>query len=145
MFNLYIDVLVDSKDPRRFKLAGFSVVEEPLLSRVFVGKECVEIEAYGARILMPTPQLLMEMKIKSFPDRTKDDKRTKDLADICALLLYSGHKPPPASQTREGKELWQRYCDALTKTTKEEWDYVANALDVSAAIARRTANLIRPR
>src|SRR5712664_3601699 len=39
IFNLYIDVLVDSDDPKRFKKAGFNVMEEPLLNRVFAGKE----------------------------------------------------------------------------------------------------------
>jgi len=35
IFNLYIDILVDSDDPKRFKKAGFNVMEEPLLNGVF--------------------------------------------------------------------------------------------------------------
>ena len=36
-FDLYVDFLVDSDDPKRFKVAGFSVMDEPLLARVFSG------------------------------------------------------------------------------------------------------------
>jgi hypothetical protein len=43
----------------------------------------------GLNVVLPDHSLLLEMKINSFPGRTQDDKKTKDLADICALLLYS--------------------------------------------------------
>lgn len=138
IFNLYIDVLVDSKDPKRFKLAGFKVLDEPLLSRVFNGKEYSKIELYEANILMPLPELLLEMKIKSFPDRTKDDKKTKDLADICALLLFSVKKFLPIDETLRFK-----YIEALTKTLEEDWKYIATMLDISIPMARRIAGMIR--
>lgn len=142
IFNLYIDVLVDSKDQKRFKVAGFNVLEEPLLARVFSGADRVTAKLEGVNVVMPAPQLLMEMKIKSFPRRTQDDKRTKDLIDLCALLLFSGFKPPILSKSPGGRRLLDRYERAVGKTKDEEWNNVAASLDITASAARRTARLI---
>jgi hypothetical protein len=143
IFNLYIDVLVDSDDPERFKRAGFSVLEEPLLSRLFGGEDHVTIKLEEISVLMPAPQLLMEMKANSLPNRTEDDKKTKDLLDLCALLLYSGHKPPTINKASKGGRLKASYEQAVGNITKGEWKYVADVLDVSASAARRLARLIR--
>ena len=138
-FNLYVDVLVDTEDPRRFKVARFHVLEEPLLARVLAGTDRVEAELDGARFTMPSPRLLMEMKVKSFPDRTQDDKRVKDLMDLCALVLYSGTTPPPLSKTAAGKRLLRRYEEAAKETKDEEWAGIAATLGVTAPAARRAA------
>lgn len=140
IFNLYIDILVDSKDPIRFKLAGFKILDEPLLARVFAGKEYLKTELYKVDVLIPTPEILIKMKIKSFPDRTQDDKKTKDLTNICALLLYSSYSP--IGQTIQGKRIRQRYKKALTETTKEEWEHVVTALDINISTAKRIARLM---
>jgi hypothetical protein len=139
IFNLYIDLLVDSQDPKRFNVAGFNVLEEPLLERVFSGSDSVTINIEGVGVVMPAPRLLMEMKVKSFPGRTADDKRTKDLIDLCGLLLYSGFKPPSLIRTN----LLENYEQAIDKTKDEEWGRVAASLDITTAVARRTARLIR--
>jgi len=142
IFNLYIDVLVDSKDPKRFEVAGFKVLEEPLLARVFSGADYVTTKLEGVSVAMPAPGLLMEMKTKSFPDRTQDDKRTKDLTDLCALLLFSGSKPPVFPKTIGGRKFLDRYARAIAKTKNEEWRIVATSLDITVAAAKRTARLI---
>jgi hypothetical protein len=139
IFNLYIDILVDSDDPMRFKNAGFNVMEEPLLNGVFAGKERAETKLDGISVLMPAPQLLMKMKIRSFPSRTQDDKKTKDLVDLGALLLFSGYKPP----TLESKERAASYLRELSNTTNEEWKVIADNLDVSVSAAQRWLKLIR--
>lgn len=137
-FDLYVDFLVDSDDPKRFKVAGFKVMDEPLLARVFSGSERVTAKMEGISISMPLPQLLMEIKAGSLPQRTPDDKRIKDLIDICGLLLYSGVKPPVLP-----KASLKKYVLAITSTKSEEWNRVAIALDITAAMAKRTARLIR--
>ena len=142
IFNLYIDVLVDSKDPKRFEVAGFKVLEEPLLARVFSGADYVTTKLEGVSVVMPAPGLLMEMKTKSFPDRTQDDKRTKDLTDLCALLLFSGSKSPVFPKTIGGRKFLDRYARAIAKTKNEEWRIVATSLDITVAAAKRTARLI---
>ncbi len=143
IFNLYIDVLVDSDDPKRFRKAGFSVLEEPLLRGVFAGKDHVMTKVEKTDVLMPAPQLLMEMKVKSFPRRTRDDKKTKDLLDLCALLVYSGYEPRPIDKTSEGMKLKAEYEREISNTTKEEWKYVATTLDISVSAAKRMARLIK--
>ncbi|MDV3278658.1 MAG: hypothetical protein LYZ69_09395 [Nitrososphaerales archaeon] len=143
IFNLYLDVLVDTKDPKRFKVARFKVLEEPLLAKVFSGTGYVKTDLDGVSVTMPAPQLLMEMKVKSFPGRTQDDKRTKDLIDLCALVLYSGVRPPLISATAAGKRRLERFERAVDDTKEEEWNGVAAALDVSASVAKRTASSVK--
>lgn len=137
IFNLYVDMLVDSEDPRRLQVAGFDVLDEPLLARVFSGTDSVTTELEGVSVVMPAPRLLMEMKAKSFPGRTADDKRTKDLIDMCGLLLYSGFKPSFGS----GRNTTKNYERAIEKTKEDEWDRVAESLDITSAVAKRTARL----
>ena len=73
MFNLYIDLLVDTVDERRHKLVGFSIAEEPLLQNVFSGLHRSEMKLNKLDVVLPDPVLLLEMKINSLPNRTKDD------------------------------------------------------------------------
>lgn len=137
-FNLYIDMLVDSDDPRRHELAGFTVLEEPLLNEIFEKKNCVEKTLFDVNIMMPSPELLIRMKVKSFPLRTQDDKRTKDLADICTLLLYSGTN----ATILNDKSSVVAYSKALDKTTEEQWKFVADALGLDLPLAKRAARRI---
>lgn len=58
---------------------------EPLLKRVFAKeKEFVKIK--GIEVMVPSPRILVEMKLKSTPNRNDAFKRTKDIADLYALL-----------------------------------------------------------
>ncbi len=139
IFNLYIDILVDSKDPERFKAAKFSVLDEPLLSRLFAGGEQVAKRLDGLNVVVPHPQLQMEMKYRSFPNRTQDDKKTKDLIDLCALVLYSGLKPP-VIRDMDAKA---RYKGALEATSEPEWTNVSTALDITVQQAKRAARVIQ--
>jgi phage terminase Nu1 subunit (DNA packaging protein) len=38
---------------------------------------------------MPSPLMLVAMKVRSFPNRDKEHKRIKDLADIAAMVMFS--------------------------------------------------------
>lgn len=128
LFDLYIDLLVDTADEKRHEIVGFSIAEEPLLQNVFSGKQ-KSTKDLGLNVVLPDPALLMEMKINSFPDRTQDDKKTKDLADICALLLYSGTKLPVLSDSKERIRRKQRFQNAVTSLAESEWDAVSRLLD----------------
>ena len=58
---------------------------EPLLKKVFGGeKEFIKIR--GITVMVPSPKILVEMKLKSTPNRNDAFKRTKDIADLYALL-----------------------------------------------------------
>ena len=129
MFNLYIDLLVDTADERRHNVVGFSIAEEPLLQNVFLGKQKSAKKLHGLDIVLPDPDLLMEMKINSFPNRTQDDKRTKDLTDICALLLYSGSKPSTLTHSKGRATRIENFQNAIASLPEDEWDSVARILD----------------
>ncbi len=129
MFDLYIDLLVDTADERRHKIVGFSIAEEPLLEDVFLGKQRSTKKFLGLDIVLPDATLLMEMKIHSFPKRTQDEKKTKDLTDICALLLYSGSNSPILTDSKEDRTRRENFRKAITTLPEDEWDSVARILD----------------
>lgn len=58
---------------------------EPLLKRVF-GKEKEHVKIKDIQVMVPSPKILVEMKLKSTPGRSDSFKRTKDIADLYALL-----------------------------------------------------------
>ncbi|MDA4110913.1 MAG: hypothetical protein OK439_00120 [Thaumarchaeota archaeon] len=133
MFDLFVDLAVDTADPRRIDLVGSSVIDEPLLKTVFLGKERISAKFYGTDIIMPTPRLLIEMKLKSFPDRTQDDKKTKDLADICALMLYTQPEPLTLTANQDTRLLKENFERGMETLAEEEWDRVGMMLDESRA------------
>jgi len=67
---------------------------EPLLKKVF-GKEKQFIKIKGIEVMIPSTKILVEMKLKSAPERSDAFKRAKDIADLYALL-------------NSNSELWQR-------------------------------------
>jgi hypothetical protein len=71
------------------KILGFPLLDESLLAHVFVDGRSVTVTGFGGRFMIPTPETLLSMKLKSAPCRTKDDKRIKDISDIYALPWYS--------------------------------------------------------
>lgn len=89
-FPMFVDLIVDNI-PKDFKKTfGFDPIDEPLLKFAFYNKENQQlIEEFDRKLLLPKPELLLAMKIKSLPDRDKEHKRVKDICDIFALLWYS--------------------------------------------------------
>lgn len=78
----------------------------------------------------PDPSLLLEMKINSFPDRAQDNKKTKDLADICALLLYSETTSFAFGGLKGRNIARSRKFESGIRTLPEtEWDHVSRLLD----------------
>jgi len=58
---------------------------EPLLKKVF-GKEKQFIKIKGIEVMIPSAKILVEMKLKSAPERSDAFKRAKDIADLYTLL-----------------------------------------------------------
>ncbi|MFH0969949.1 MAG: hypothetical protein V1776_00600 [Candidatus Diapherotrites archaeon] len=58
---------------------------EPLLKKVFK-KEKEHVKIKGIQVMVPSPKILVEMKLKSIPRRSDAFKKTKDIADLYALL-----------------------------------------------------------
>jgi len=93
IFPMYVDLIVD-KIPENFREQfGFTPIDEPLLEPVFADSaNRTEIGEYGKQLWLPSPNMMLAMKVKSHPDRQKDHKRAKDVADISALLLFGSVK-----------------------------------------------------
>jgi len=90
IFQMYVDMIVDTV-PKWFKdRYHFIPINEPMVKSIFEDKENhIVTQAFGKQIWLPATKILVGMKIKSFPDREKEHKRSKDLADLVTLVLYS--------------------------------------------------------
>ena len=89
IFYLYIDPIVDFIHPKIKTLFGFVPIDEPLLSFVFQEKMYTIVTLFKRKVFMPKPHVLLAMKLNSAPNRDKEHKKIKDIADIYALLWHS--------------------------------------------------------
>ncbi|MEA2054008.1 MAG: hypothetical protein U9O96_02655 [Candidatus Thermoplasmatota archaeon] len=90
IFPMYVDLVVDTIPSNFREHFGFTPVDEPLLVYVFAEENNrIERKDLGKIIWIPTPDILLAMKIKSYPQRDKEHKRVKDACDIAALLLFT--------------------------------------------------------
>ena len=90
LFQLYVDLLVDNAPAGIKKAVGFTPFDEKLLDHVFRGRMYKSIDEFPAKVIIPTPQVLLAMKMNSLPGRTKDHKKHKDVMDVYALIWHSG-------------------------------------------------------
>lgn len=90
LYRLYVDLMVNESTDAVEKAFNQHLFDEELLNTVFGNPSYRKgLEYFRNKVFMPIPRLLLAMKLKSFPNRTKDDKRTKDICDICALSMFS--------------------------------------------------------
>ena len=87
IFPMYVDLIVDNIPVSFKKEFGFQPIDEPLLKHVFEGRYA-NVNLFGRKIMLPTTELLIAMKIKSLPSRDKEHKKIKDICDIFTLLWY---------------------------------------------------------
>ncbi|MGI0061391.1 MAG: hypothetical protein ACREBA_02945 [Nitrosotalea sp.] len=144
MFHLYVDPMVDNVHAAAQKIVGFPLLDEPLLSHVFVGQKFTSLTEFGGKFMLPTPEILIATKIKSTPNRTKDDKRIKDIADMYALSWYSNIELPELKQKVQKILGVQAISDVVSKFTHDEYDAVSNAIGIgSNEISRVITELTR--
>jgi len=142
IFQLCIDPVVDYIHPEIESVLGFVPIDEPLLSLVFEDKMCTAVILFEKTVLLPKPHALLAMKLNSAPNRDKENKRVKDIADIYALLWYSGIALP---QLRN--QLFSIYPKEKTRRTvqsftKEDINRVSVAIGTSTRqISRVLAEL----
>jgi hypothetical protein len=89
LFYLNIDPIVDRIHPKNDEVFKIKPIDEPLLSEALDNDRMREIQISGKILLVPQPDVLLAMKLSSFPNRTKDDKKIKDACDIYALIWNS--------------------------------------------------------
>lgn len=90
IFQLYVDLLVDNIPKGIKETLAFTPFDEKRLVHVFKEKMFKTIDEFPIRVILPTPPVLLAMKIASLPKRTKDHKKYKDIMDVYALIWYSG-------------------------------------------------------
>lgn len=94
VFDLYLDVIPDTAELETFHdVFGFRPPSEPLLGDVFADDAAAPLTSVRSwdlldDMLIVDADLLAAMKIRSIPDRDRDQKRVKDVADLHALLWY---------------------------------------------------------
>jgi hypothetical protein len=89
LFQLYLDIMVDRIHPRQAEVLGPRALDEPILARVLDEDLAQEVNIGGSKVQVPPPHMLLAMKLKSIPNRQKEDKIFKDACDIFALLWHS--------------------------------------------------------
>lgn len=140
IFQLYVDPIGDNTHTSAQEILKFPLLDEPLLSHVFIDRKLVTLSAFGVEFTLPTPETLISMKIKSAPDRTKDDKRIKDISDIYALSWYSEIEFQELKQKVQQILGIEMMSGIISKFTKDEYDSVANAIGVDSDEISRVVN-----
>jgi len=94
VFEMFVDMLPDTTALDAFEAAfGFRPPAEPLLQQVFVGDRATPLTEHVSwtvpdDVMIADPAVVAAMKVRALPDRDKEQKRVKDLADLHALLWY---------------------------------------------------------
>ena len=90
IFPMYVDPIMAETDSTMKTKLGFMPIDEPLLKLVFVYKDLrKEITAFGRKVIIPHPKILLSMKLCSLPNRDKEHKKIKDICDIVSIIIYS--------------------------------------------------------
>jgi hypothetical protein len=116
IFQMYVDLIVDSIPPDFMEHFGFTPIDEPLLEHVFDSESNrIELEEFGRMLWVPTPDILLATKIKSYPGRDKYDKKIKDICDISALLLFKPGAREENLRTLLGTETIAKFKEIVQK------------------------------
>lgn len=141
IFPMCVDLIVD-KIPDGFREEfGFTPIDEPLLELVFSeGDNRTEVEEYNKHLWLPSPNMMLAMKMRSHPDRDKDHKRIKDVSDIAALLLFSSISREEGwlSKLLRGEDI-ARFREALTA---EDIGKAAQVIGVDQALIENAINQV---
>jgi len=132
---MFIDPIVDYIHPSFQKILRFNPADEPLLTPVFLNnKYRRELQQFNKLLWLPSPEILLATKMKSVPNRTKDEKLIKDICDIYALSWYSGknfQKIKDESRKHINPEILTK-LQGMLKSEKEMFQKVQIAMDIDA-------------
>jgi hypothetical protein len=145
IFQLYIDPVVDYIHPKIKNLLGFVPIDEPLLSLVFQDKMYTITTLFEKTVLLPKPHVLLAMKLNSAPNRDKENKRIKDIADIYALLWYSDTALPQLKNQLFSIYPKEKARKTTQSFTKGDINKVSTATGINTQeISRVLTELTRP-
>ena len=138
IFPMYVDLIVDHIPDNFKETYGFNPVDETLLKEIFDNEnERSEIIFLGKTLWLPSANVLLATKMKSYPSRDKEHKRIKDMCDIISLLLFSKGWTKDSVSKFVGKEVFQKFKDILrvedmieaSKILDLEIDLIKNVFD----------------
>ena len=132
IFRLFIDPVVDHIHPKIKDILGFVPIDEPFLSNVFQEKMFTATKLFGTEVLFPKPHMLLTMKLNSAPQRDKQHKKIKDIADIFALLWYSDTKLTQLKEQLNSVCPEKKIKEALESFSKEDISRVSAAIGISS-------------
>lgn len=92
LFYMYVDPIVDNATEHIKSIFKLSPIDEPLLGKALMENRMRKLKYLGRDVLVPEVDMMVRMKLSSFPKRTKDDKKIKDACDLYALIWHSSWK-----------------------------------------------------
>jgi len=135
---MYIDLIVDNIPDGFKETYGFNPVDEPLLRVLFENEEEREVVNFLGKVLwLPSSNVLLATKIKSYPSRDKEHKRIKDMCDILSLLLFTDNWTKSRILDLVGIELLQKFKDILNE------DDILNASSAIGVDIELTRSVLR--
>ena len=137
MFEHYVDPIVDFISPNVTQLLGSRPIDEPLLLSVFKeGKHRWE-NVSGFNIMIPDVEILIGCKVNALPGRN-GHKRTKDIADIFALIWYSGIQMDELIMKLLSVMDKLKIIEVLSEISEEDYDEAEKALDLERSYIQTT-------
>lgn len=134
---LYVDLIVDRIPAGFQEVFGFTPIDEPLLELAFVEERFRHVLWEGVDLRIVEPSLLLGMKLNSVVSRTHDHKRVKDIADIYALVWYSGTSLSDLKQEIGTLIPVSRVREVLTSFERDDLKEVSSILGVEASSISR--------
>lgn len=130
LFQLYVDLLVDSAPEAIKSVVGFTPFDEKILSHVFKGRMFKMIDEFPVNVILPAPHVLLAMKMVSLPDRTKDHKKHKDVMDVYALIWHSGVPMQKLRADLSEVITHAEMSHALSEIGSSDYEQAANPLGI---------------
>jgi hypothetical protein len=142
IFPMYVDLIMSTTYPAMKTELGFMPIDEPLLQPVFAGQQ-KEITEFNRNVIVPTPEIMVAMKIRSLKGRDKEHKRIKDLCDLTALCLYSWMEIAEI-KTKVHKFLTQKeIMDDLGCLTESDVGHVAEILSIDRGLISEVLEMLK--
>ena len=142
IFPMYVDLIID-RIPKNFrKMFNFDPIDEPLLRFVFENNNYTKVKEFNRNLLLPTPELLLAMKINSLPNRDKEHKKVKDICDIFALLWYSSIKPADVKKEISKYVSGENIQQCLANISKEDMQKASSQIGHTAEEIERVINIL---
>lgn len=130
LFEVYVDPIVDAIPSNARATFGFVPIDEPVLSCVFQPTGGQSIQIFGKTVILPLPHLLLATKFRSIPNRDKEHKMIKDLADIYALAWHSPTRLDSLKRQIEPIVNKEERKKVLMDVKPEHVDFVSQATGV---------------